>query len=119
MDPRGSGELSRVVINLVDNAVRHARRRVVLKVTTTPAYQMVTVVDDGCGIAEGDRERVFDRFTRLDDGRARDDGGSGLGLAIVREIVRRHGGLVTLADAITGLSGSGLRVEVRLPVDDD
>jgi signal transduction histidine kinase len=53
---------------------------------------------------------VFDRFTRLDDARARDAGGSGLGLAIVRELVRRHGGTVTLGDA-----NPGLRVDVRLP----
>ena len=53
---------------------------------------------------------MFDRFTRLDDARARDDGGAGLGLAIVRELVRRHGGTVTLGDA-----EPGLRVEVRLP----
>jgi signal transduction histidine kinase len=53
---------------------------------------------------------VFDRFTRLDDGRARDAGGSGLGLAIVRELVRRHGGSVLLEDA-----APGVRAEVRLP----
>ncbi|MBO0882891.1 MAG: histidine kinase, partial [Mycobacterium sp.] len=63
------------------------------------------------GIAEADRERVFDRFTRLDDARSRDAGGSGLGLAIVRELVRAHGGTVALGDA-----GPGLRVTVRLPV---
>jgi signal transduction histidine kinase len=68
------------------------------------------VTDDGPGIPEADRERVFQRFTRLDDARARDAGGSGLGLAIVRELVRRHRGSVTLGDA-----QPGLRVEVRLP----
>jgi signal transduction histidine kinase len=73
----------------------------------------VTVTDDGPGIPAGDRERVFDRFTRLDDARARDDGGSGLGLAIVRELVRRHGGQVRLLDAPSG--GPGLLVEVDLP----
>ena len=52
----------------------------------------MTVTDDGPGIPAADRERVFHRFTRLDDARARDAGGSGLGLAIVRELVRRHGG---------------------------
>ncbi|HEX8630881.1 MAG TPA: sensor histidine kinase, partial [Catenuloplanes sp.] len=71
---------------------------------------LITVVDDGPGIPAADRERVFDRFTRLDDARARDAGGAGLGLAIVRELVRRHGGTVALADA-----GPGLRAEVRLP----
>jgi signal transduction histidine kinase len=74
---------------------------------------LVTVTDDGPGIPAGDRERVFERFTRLDDARARDDGGSGLGLAIVRELVRRHGGRVRLLDAPSG--GPGLLVEVDLP----
>ena len=55
--------------------------------------------DDGPGVAEPDRERVFERFTRLDDARARDLGGSGLGLPIVRELVRRAGGEVALIDA--------------------
>jgi len=54
---------------------------------------------------------VFDRFTRLDDGRARDDGGTGLGLAIVRELVRQHEGTVRLDDA-----GPGVRAAIRLPV---
>ncbi|HEY8472118.1 MAG TPA: HAMP domain-containing sensor histidine kinase [Natronosporangium sp.] len=103
--------LRRVVANLADNAVRHARSRVELAVTTDGDQQLVTVTDDGPGIPQADRERVFDRFTRLDDARARDAGGAGLGLAIVRELVRRHGGTVRLTDA----DGGGLRVEVRLP----
>jgi signal transduction histidine kinase len=102
--------LGRVVANLLDNATRHAGDRVVLSVTADGAYQRIEVVDDGPGIPAAERERVFHRFTRLDDARARDAGGSGLGLAIVRELVRRHGGRVTLGDA-----GPGLRVEVRLP----
>ena len=65
-----------------------------------PATTVVLRVrDDGPGVAEADRERVFERFTRLDDARARDSGGTGLGLAIVRELVRRVGGEVALADA--------------------
>jgi signal transduction histidine kinase len=79
-------------------------------VTEDAAYGRITVTDDGPGIPPADRERVFDRFTRLDDARARDGGGSGLGLAIVRELVRRHRGTVTLGDAAPGLC-----VEVRLP----
>ena len=74
----------------------------------------MTVVDDGPGIPAADRERVFGRFTRLDDARARDAGGAGLGLAIVRELVRRHGGTVRLDEA-DPRTGSGLRAEVRLP----
>jgi signal transduction histidine kinase len=102
--------LGRVVANLLDNATRYAGDRVVLSVSADGAYQRIEVVDDGPGIPAAERERVFHRFTRLDDARARDAGGSGLGLAIVRELVRRHGGTVTLGDA-----GPGLRVDVRLP----
>ncbi|MEV4196983.1 sensor histidine kinase [Micromonospora globbae] len=104
-------ELRRVLTNLLDNAVRHARTRVVLAAAPAGAYHLVTVTDDGPGIPVADRERVFDRFTRLDDARARDAGGAGLGLAIVRELVRRAGGTVSLDDA----DGPGLRVSLRLP----
>jgi signal transduction histidine kinase len=107
----GEGDaLGRVVANLLDNAVRHAQSRVRVSVTDDGTHGAVTVTDDGPGIPAADRERVCDRFTRLDDARARDAGGSGLGLAIVRELVRRHRGTVTLGDA-----EPGLRVEVRLP----
>ncbi|MPZ26017.1 MAG: HAMP domain-containing protein [Micromonosporaceae bacterium] len=102
--------LRRVVANLVDNAVRHARTGVVLAVRPDRTELLVTVTDDGPGIPAADRERVFERFTRLDDARARDAGGAGLGLAIARDLVRRHGGSVRLADA-----GPGVRAEVRLP----
>jgi len=104
--------IGRVVANLLDNAVRHAASSVRLTVVADGADQMISVSDDGPGIPVGDRERVFDRFTRLDDARARDAGGSGLGLAIVRELVRRHGGTVGLRDAAPP---PGLRVDVRLP----
>ncbi|MBG0561282.1 sensor histidine kinase [Actinoplanes aureus] len=102
--------LARVVANLLDNAVRHKRERVTLSTVADGPDLLMVVADDGPGIPAVDRERVFHRFTRLDDARARDAGGSGLGLAIVRELVRRHGGTVTLGDA-----EPGLRVEVRLP----
>jgi signal transduction histidine kinase len=103
--------LHRVVDNLVANAVRHAHSRVTLAVRRVADRVVLTVTDDGPGIPEPDRARVFDRFTRLDDARARDAGGTGLGLAIVRELVRLHGGTVTLGDA-----APGLRVAVALPV---
>jgi signal transduction histidine kinase len=104
------GELERVVANLLDNAVRHADSSVLLSAALDSGDCVIVVADDGPGVPEADRERVFDRFTRLDDARARDAGGAGLGLSIVRELVRRHGGTVRLADA-----DPGLRVEVRLP----
>ena len=82
-----------------------------LETTVDGPWAVVTITDDGPGIPVADRGRVFERFTRLDDARAREGGGAGLGLAIVRELVRRHGGTVSLADA----PGGGLRVDVRLP----
>ena len=102
--------LRRVLDNLVGNAVRHASAAVTLAVHRSADRVVLTVADDGPGIPESDRARVFDRFTRLDDARTRDDGGAGLGLAIVRELVRLHGGTVTLGDA-----APGLRVAVALP----
>lgn len=99
--------LRHVVTNLVDNAVRHATSRVTLAVVPGG----FTVIDDGPGIPPADRERVFERFTRLDDARARDAGGAGLGLAIVQELVHRHGGTVTLVDA-----KPGVRARVRLHI---
>ncbi|MCX4385809.1 HAMP domain-containing histidine kinase [Micromonospora peucetia] len=124
-----SDELRRILTNLVDNAVRHAHGEVVLAVgpptgrgksdgsgVGATAYHLVTVTDDGPGVPVADRERVFGRFTRLDDARARDDGGAGLGLAIVRELVRRAGGGIDLADAHPGRAGGpGLRVRLLLP----
>ncbi|MFC8921672.1 ATP-binding protein [Cellulosimicrobium sp. NPDC057127] len=98
--------IARVVRNLVDNAVRHARSSV--RVTVGPGD--VVVDDDGPGIDVADRERVFERFTRLDEARERDAGGTGLGLAIARETAREHGGDVTLGESSLG----GLRAEVRL-----
>jgi signal transduction histidine kinase len=103
--------LLRVLVNLVDNAVRHARTKVVLAVVPEGDGALLTVTDDGKGIAVSDRKRVFDRFTRLDDARARDAGGAGLGLAIVQELVRRHRGTIVLQDATPGV-----RAEVRLPL---
>jgi signal transduction histidine kinase len=112
-------ELRRVVGNLVDNAVRHARTGVEIATIREGDRALLTVTDDGPGIPAADRARVFERFTRLDDSRALDTGGAGLGLAIVRELVRRHGGTVALTDASDDIDadgcGPGLRVEVRLP----
>jgi signal transduction histidine kinase len=91
-----------------------------LEVGERPDQVAVSVVDDGPGIAEADRERVFERFTRLDQARDRGSGGSGLGLAIVRELVARAGGSIVLASADQA-EGPGLRATVSLPrsVDSD
>jgi signal transduction histidine kinase len=104
--------LGRVVRNLVDNAVRHAAGRVYLACGMSADGAWIEVTDDGPGIPDEQRERVFERFVRLDESRAREDGGTGLGLAIVREVVQAHGGTVTV-DGAGRLPGA--HVVVRLP----
>jgi signal transduction histidine kinase len=106
-------QLGQVVRNLVDNAARHASSRVAVTLTTEGPEAVLRVDDDGPGVPAGDRERVFERFARLDEGRAREGGGAGLGLALVQRVVAAHGGTVTVGDAPLG----GARFEVRLPTD--
>ena len=106
-------ELHRAMGNLVDNAVRHARARVQVAARVDQTWAVISVSDDGPGVAPEDRERVFERFTRLDDARGRNSGGAGLGLAIVRELVIRAGGTVALTAAAPPWN---TRVELRLPV---
>jgi signal transduction histidine kinase len=123
--------LSRVVRNLVDNAVRYARTSVVVAVSAEPddGLAVLRVDDDGPGIDEADLERVFDRFTRLDPARARtatagvgaravepgervETNGSGLGLDIARSIARAYGG-----DVVAGRSAlGGASFALTLPV---
>jgi signal transduction histidine kinase len=106
-------ELRRAVGNLIDNAVRHARTRVAVAAILDHDQTVISVSDDGPGIASEDRERVFERFTRLDDARGRNSGGAGLGLAIVRELITRAGGSVVLTDAEPHWN---TRVQLRLPM---
>ncbi|MFC8225585.1 ATP-binding protein [Streptomyces sp. NPDC057287] len=105
------GQLARVVGNLLDNAERHAERSVGLSVRAERGDVLVEVTDDGAGVPEAERERVFERFVRLDDARSRDDGGAGLGLAIARDVASRHGGTLTVGTA----PGGGARFTLRLP----
>ena len=106
-----AGALAQVVRNLVDNALRHAAGQVRLTLTSEAGAVVLAVEDDGPGVPAEERERVFERFVRLDEARASHDGGSGLGLAIVREIARQHGGDATIDASDLG----GARVVVRLP----
>ncbi|MBS9534018.1 HAMP domain-containing protein [Mycobacterium sp. M1] len=94
--------LARVIRNLVDNAARHAAGTVTLDCHPEPGRVVISVADDGPGIPAADRERVFERFVRLDAARTRAAGGSGLGLAIVDGVVRSHGGTVTVGDGPDG-----------------
>jgi signal transduction histidine kinase len=102
--------LERVVRNLLDNAVRHARSAVSVSLAARDGVAELTVADDGPGVQPPDREAVFERFARLDEARARDAGGVGLGLAIVRDVVSAHAGTVAIEDA-----EPGARFVVRLP----
>jgi signal transduction histidine kinase len=105
--------LRRMLVNLIDNALRYARSQVAVAISAGDGTALVTVTDDGPGIPAENMERAFGRFTTLDDARARsgdDAGGAGLGLAIVRATAIAHGGTAWLEDA-----GPGLRAAVRLP----
>ncbi|WP_067900376.1 sensor histidine kinase [Nocardia vaccinii] len=104
--------LARALRNIADNAAAHARARVAIGLESDGAHARMIVDDDGPGIPPADRERVFGRFVRLDDDRARSSGGSGLGLAIVSEIVAAHGGTVMIDESPWG----GARFVLELPV---
>lgn len=95
-------QLARVIRNLLENADRHASSAVAVRLTRSGGVARLEVADDGPGIAPADRERVFERFTRLDASRSRGTGGAGLGLAIAREIVTAHGGSIAVLDSVLG-----------------
>ncbi|MFB7219515.1 sensor histidine kinase [Streptomyces sp. NPDC056227] len=105
------GQLARVIGNLLDNAERHAESSVAVSVFRDHGSVVVAVTDDGAGVPEPERERVFERFVRLDDARSRDEGGAGLGLPIARDVAHRHGGTLTATRAAEG----GARFALRLP----
>jgi signal transduction histidine kinase len=110
-----SDPLDRMLVNLIDNAVRYAKSSVVVSVGRSDAWVELTVADDGPGIPSADRERSFDRFARLDDARNRDGenaGGAGLGLAIVRATAQAYGGTAGLEETEPS---PGLLAIVRLP----
>ncbi|MFF2147807.1 ATP-binding protein [Kitasatospora sp. NPDC058190] len=92
--------LGRLLTNLLDNAQRHARHRVTVRLVADPAsgQAVLDVANDGPAIDAADREKIFERFARLDDARSRDDGGTGLGLPIARDIAAIHGGTLAVPD---------------------
>jgi signal transduction histidine kinase len=101
------------VRNLLENADRHAAGVVHVELSRNGRHVRLVVADDGPGIPAADRERVFDRFTRLDAARSRGVGGTGLGLAISKQIVEAHGGTIGVVDG-----NGGARVAVELPAAD-
>ncbi|MDP9405985.1 MAG: ATP-binding protein, partial [Actinomycetota bacterium] len=110
-----AGDLRLIAANLLENAVRYNRPGGVVRasVRREAAEVVLEVVDDGIGIAEVDRDRVFERFYRVDKARSRAVGGTGLGLSIVRHAAERHGGAVTVRSVL----GEGSTFRVVLPVE--
>jgi signal transduction histidine kinase len=106
-DPR---DLERLFRNLIDNALRYASDRVTISAAVADGHVAVQIDDDGPGIPPDDRDRVFDRFVRLDASRHRDGHSSGLGLAIAREIARAHHGEIEIG----ARPGGGTRAVVTL-----
>jgi signal transduction histidine kinase len=104
--------LRRMLRNVGENAARHASGRVDITLVERGDEVVLTVDDDGPGIPESERARVLQRFVRLDEARSRDEGGSGLELSIVDEVVRAHGGSVSIEQPSRG----GARIQITLPV---
>ena len=105
--------LTRLLANLLNNAVRHAASEVEVKVTREDGNALLSVTDDGAGVPPAYREKIFERFVRLEDSKKRDPAGTGLGLPISREIALDHGGSLVVAD-----SEKGACFELRLPLID-
>ncbi len=102
--------IKRALSNVIDNAVKYGRRAQV-SLEDMADRVVVTIADDGPGIPEAERERVFDPFYRIEGSRSRETGGTGLGLTIARTIVQIHGGEITLRNKL----GGGLLVAISLP----
>ena len=105
-------QIERAVFNVMDNAVCHAASRVRVTAKSHGAESEVVVEDDGSGIPAADRERVFDRFVRLDESRQRASGGVGIGLSLVKAIVDRQGGTVEISES-AALGGAAVRIVLR------
>jgi signal transduction histidine kinase len=105
------GHLARMFRNILDNAIRYAENRVLVAATATAETVQVEISDDGPGIPVAERERVFDRFVRLDTSREHTSGSTGLGLSIAKEIAIAHGGHIAITEARSG----GTRVVITLP----
>ncbi|MEV7969699.1 HAMP domain-containing sensor histidine kinase [Sphaerisporangium sp. NPDC088356] len=120
LDPRVTVEvvrtqIARVITSLMANAERYACSMVQVQVCLDGGAAVLTVADDGEGVAEADRERIFEPFTRLDPARSRGRGGAGLGLTIARDIAMSHDGTLTVEESCTG----GARFVLRLPLAPD
>ena len=103
--------LMQVLQNLVANAMRYAKSEIRLVIQSNDDATMLTIEDDGIGIAPEHLEHIFDRFYRADSSRARQTGGTGLGLAIVKSLVEAHGGTVNALSQV----GVGTTMQLSFP----
>jgi two-component system sensor histidine kinase VicK len=106
--------LEQVMMNVIGNAIKYTPDGGHIRVTAGVKEHTVwmDVSDDGIGIPEKDRERIFDRFYRVDKARSRESGGTGLGLSIARELVQRHQGSIALVPH----EGKGTTIRLILPI---
>ena len=100
--------LSRALVNVLRNAVRYAKSKVAVTVERAGSRTTISVDDDGPGVPPGERDRLFEPFTRVEGSRGRDSGGVGLGLAIVKSVAEWHGGEARISDSPLG----GARVSI-------
>ena len=112
--PGDAGNLERLLLNLLDNAIKYNRPdgKITVRVARCDGEALLEVIDSGIGIPPESIPRIFERFYRVDKGRAREEGGTGLGLAIVKHIAQAHGGQVDVESRI----GRGSTFRVRLPL---
>ena len=104
--------MTRVLDNLVQNGLRYAAERVEVRFSKDQENYRIIVDDDGKGIAENEREKVFEAFSRIDASRDRSSGGFGLGLAIANRIIKAHKGHIVISESNLG----GARFEVSWPI---
>ncbi|GAA4557565.1 sensor histidine kinase [Planotetraspora kaengkrachanensis] len=105
-------QITRLLVNLLDNARRHAQRRLGVNLRRDGDHAELAVADDGQGVRQADRDRVFQPFARVDAARGRDRGDAGLGLAVARDIASAHRGTLHVEDSADG----GARFVLRLPL---
>jgi two-component system phosphate regulon sensor histidine kinase PhoR len=112
--PGDANGIERLLLNLLDNAIKYNRPggEVLLRLARRGGYAVVEVGDTGIGIPPESLGRIFERFYRVDKGRAREEGGSGLGLAIVKHLAQSHGGRVEVESRV----GRGTTFRVYLPL---
>ena len=105
------------VHNLIENAVNYSpdRTRVTVNSVIDNSIVEISVIDQGVGISDGDINRIFERFYRVDPARSRETGGTGLGLSIVKHVVAKHGGEVSVWSS----AGIGSTFAIRLPLGED